>query len=208
MPSPAQAIWPPPAFDETVDRMVRKTDQLARLFAEQDRPLLVLQDCHRPNVPEPPYPPHCEMGSGEEELVDALQWLSTESNVTLMKKDVINGFVGGMKPGGSHLVIEWVNSHELDHLVIVGICTDICVMQFVQTMLSARNHFLKENQKMMPTLKDLIVVTQACATYDLPRETAKAINAPEVLSHPQALTHYMGLYFMHMSGAILTEELI
>ena len=65
----------PPAPNAQVTRMVEETDRLARLFAERDRPIAAFLDTHEPGKPEPPYPPHCELGSGEEELVSELAWL-------------------------------------------------------------------------------------------------------------------------------------
>ena len=43
---------------------------------------------------EPPYPPHCEAGTGEENLVPELAWLERDSNTMLVRKDCINGFIG------------------------------------------------------------------------------------------------------------------
>ncbi|MEZ5825915.1 MAG: isochorismatase family protein [Geminicoccaceae bacterium] len=65
----------PPAFDERIDSMVRLTDSLARQFSERRWPMLAFLDTHEPDRPEPPYPPHCIRGTGDEELVDRLAWL-------------------------------------------------------------------------------------------------------------------------------------
>jgi hypothetical protein len=72
-------------------------------------------------------------------------------------------------------------------------------MDFVLTMLSARNH------EVTPTLKDIVVYEKATATYDLPRAAAESQGMPATLAHPQALTHHLGLYFMASRGAILAE---
>lgn len=82
---------------------------------------------------------------------------------------------------------------------VVGICTDICVMDLVLTLLSARNHDL------MPGLVDIYVYETACATYDLPRDVAKILDLPPSLAHPKAPTHHMGLYFMASRGARLVN---
>ena len=49
--------------------MVEETDRLARRFVERGWPVLAFLDTHEPGKPEPPYPPHCERGTGEENLV-------------------------------------------------------------------------------------------------------------------------------------------
>jgi nicotinamidase-related amidase len=198
----------PTAPNAQVSRMVAETDRLARLFVAKRWPVLAFLDTHEPGRPEPPYPPHCERGTGEENLVPELAWLEDEPDVACVRKDCINGFVGGIEPThhGAHgasrnKVVDWVNAHRLRCVVTVGICTDICVMDFVLTMLSARNHGL------MPTLKDIVVLEPACATYDLPRAAAEALGLPAVAAHPQAATHHLGLYFMASRGAVLAGSL-
>jgi nicotinamidase-related amidase len=171
--------------------------------------VLAFLDTHEPGKPEPPYPPHCERGTGEENLVPALAWLEDCGCATLLRKDCINGFVGGIEPihHGAHgacrnKVVDWVTAHRLRSMVAMGICTDICVMDFVLTLLSARNHGL------MPTLGDLVVLEPATATYDLPLAVAGELGLPPTAAHPKAETHHMGLYFMAARGARLASALV
>lgn len=196
----------PPAPDAQISAMVEATARLARAFTERRWPVMAFLDTHEPGKPEPPYPPHCERGTGEENLVPELAWLADDPDVTLLRKDCINGFVGAIEPvhHGTHgtsrnRVCDWVNAHRLRSVVVTGICTDICVMDFVLTMLSARNHGL------MPTLRDVVVLEPATATYDLPREAAASLGLPETASHPKGPTHHMGLYFMASRGAVLAS---
>jgi len=79
--------------------------------------------------------------------VPKLEWLEQDKHTTLVRKDCINGFVGSIAPDGRNRVVDWVNQHKLEAVLVVGICTDICVMDFVLTFLSARNHDL------MPSLR-------------------------------------------------------
>jgi nicotinamidase-related amidase len=199
----------PPAPDAQIARMVEQTDRLARRFADEKRAILAFLDTHQSGKPEPPYPPHCERGTGEENLVPELDWLEDCGCATLIRKDCINGFVGGIEAsfvGGAHgqhhnKVVDWINNHRLDSVITVGICTDICVMDFVLTLLSARNHGL------MPTLEDIVVYEPGTATYDLPRAAAEQQGLPPTAAHPKAETHHMGLYFMASRGALLASEL-
>ncbi len=192
----------PPVHNPQVARMVSATVQLARAFVDGGRPILAFLDTHDPGKPEPPYPPHCERGTGEEELVPELQWLHRCDAATLIRKDCINGFVGATDPlTGGNGIVQWVNRHDLQAIVVVGICTDICVMDFVLTMLSARNH------GMMPTLKDIVVYEPGCATYDLPKSVAASLGLPDTAAHPQQVAHHLGLYFMASRGAILASAL-
>jgi nicotinamidase-related amidase len=186
-----------------VARMVAETERLARGFAASGRPIAAFLDTHEPGKPEPPYPPHCEKGTGQEELVPALKWLETSPQATLIRKDCINGFVGSIALGdGRNRMTDWINKHRLEAVLVVGICTDICVMDFVLTLLSARNH------GMTATLKDIVVYEPACATYDLPLAATGPLGLPATAAHPQDVTHHLGLYFMASRGAKLASSVI
>jgi nicotinamidase-related amidase len=190
----------PPVENPQVTAMVAETDRLARAFSQRDWPIFAFLDTHVPGKTEPPYPPHCEAGTGQEDLVPELQWLENDANATLVRKDCINGFVGAIAPDGTNRVVDWVNRHKLEQILVVGICTDICVMDFVLTFLSARNHDL------MPSLKDILVYEVGCSTYHLPREMAEKLGLASHAAHPQDVTHYMGLYFMASRGAQLVDN--
>jgi nicotinamidase-related amidase len=193
----------PPADDPRVTTMIEETDRLARRFGQNDWPILAFLDTHQPGKPEPPYPLHCEIGSGEEDLVEDLQWLEDHGGATLVRKDCINGFVGAIDPvSGRNAVVDWINRHRLKAVLVVGICTDICVMDFVLTLLSARNHGL------MPTLEEVAVYEPACATYDLPLAAAIEAGLPATAAHPGEIAHHAGLYFMASRGARLVETVI
>ena len=86
-------------------------------------------------------------------------------------------------------------------MLVVGICTDICVMDFVLTLLSARNH------GMAGDLEDIVVYEPACATYDLPLAVARDLGLPDTAAHPQQPAHHVGLYLMASRGAVLAGEL-
>lgn len=185
-----------------VSRMIAETDRLARSFAQHDWPILAFLDSHTPGKAEPPYPPHCEIGTGQENLVPALEWLEDCRQAQLMRKDCINGYIGAEQEDGSNVVRDWISRHRLERVVVVGICTDICVMDFVLTLLSARNHGL------VAPLRDIIVYGPGCSTYDLPREQAVALGLPATAGHPQPLAHHIGLYVMAARGAVLADELM
>jgi nicotinamidase-related amidase len=185
-----------------IARMITETARLARVFEQRGLPIAVFLDWHATDRPEPPYPPHCLAGTSEAELVPELAWLESSPVATLLRADCINDFVGSIDPAnGRNAIVEWVIEHQLDTLVVVGICTDICVAEFVATMLSARNHAL------MPPLRDIVVYEPGCATYDLPRARASGLGLPATAAHPQAEAHHLGLWLMASRGAILASEI-
>jgi len=62
-------------------------------------------------------------------------------------------------------------------LLVVGVCTDICVLDFVCSTMSAKNRgFLKP-------LENVVVYSRGCATFDIPLEVAT--NTKGALAHPQ-----------------------
>ena len=130
----------PQVPNEQVSVMVSETNRLAHSFTQQAMPVLAFLDTHDSGKQEPPYSLHCERGTGEEDLVTELKWLEKEPQATLVRKDCINGFIGAFQQDGSNAVIDWVKDNNVANVLVVGICTDICVMDFVLTLLSARNH--------------------------------------------------------------------
>jgi nicotinamidase-related amidase len=197
--------------DKVISDMVTN---VARLANEWVGDVVILQDTHKKGKSEDPYPPHCEEGSGEEELMPQLQflqgsfvnWKRNIRKVYTQKKDCINGYIGGLEQDEDGYAYEYTSELQMlidysEAVVVVGICTDICVMQLVQSLLSARNHGI------LGAVKDIVVVEPCCATYDLPIEATIELGLPATLAHPRELTHWMGLYFMQMSGAIITKEI-
>lgn len=131
----------PQAPDKQIAGMVDESVKLAREFRKRNWPIYAFLDSHHPDVPEPPYPPHCIAGSDESKLVPctnssiiscngmpdaisfssslmfisyaALQWLENEPNVTLRCKDCIDGFLGSLEKDGSNVFVDWVKANEI-----------------------------------------------------------------------------------------------
>nr|XP_029147588.1 nicotinamidase 1 isoform X2 [Arachis hypogaea] len=163
--------------DKQISGMVDASVRLSKVFAQKNWPILAFLDNHHPDIPEPPYPPHCIAGTHEANLIPELLWLENEPNATLRRKDCIDGFVGSIEKDGSNVFVDWVKNNQIKQVLVVGICTDICVMDFVSSALAARNRGL------LPPLENVIVYSKACATYDIPLHVAKTNK--DVISHPQ-----------------------
>ncbi|KAG8478514.1 hypothetical protein CXB51_028325 [Gossypium anomalum] len=184
--------------DKQISYMVKESARLAKLFCGEKWPVFAFLDSHHPDIPEPPYPPHCIAGTDEARLVPDIQWLENEANATLKCKDCIDGFLGSVEKDGSNVFVDWVKKNQIKAILVVGICTDICVLDFVCSTLSARN------RRMLTPLEDVIVYSGACATFDLPVHVAKDING--ALAHPQDLMHHIGLYMAKGRGARIVSE--
>ena len=166
---------------------------------------LLFLDTHHADIPEPPYPPHGIIGTGEEDLDPELTWLLDQPRVTVIRKDCINGFVGAIdRTTGVNAFCEWVKDERLDTLLVCGDCTDICVSDFVVSALSARNHGLltprdpeTERAAYVAAITGLriVVLADACETFDAPG------------FHDREAAHHVGLWLMASRGAVLTETL-
>ncbi|KAM3708956.1 hypothetical protein ACB098_02G137500 [Castanea mollissima] len=184
--------------DEQISGMVGESVKLARVFCEKKWPIFAFLDSHHPDIPEPPYPPHCIAGTNESKLVPALQWLENEPNATLRCKDCIDGFLGSIEKDGSNLFVDWVRNNQIKKILVVGICTDVCVLDFVCSTLSARN------RGFLVPLEDVIVYSNGCATFDLPIHVANTMK--DAIAHPQELMHHIGLYMAKGRGAKVVSE--
>lgn len=184
--------------NKQISGMIEETVRIAKAFCQNKWPIFAFLDSHHPDIPEPPYPPHCIAGTDEARLVPALQWLENEPNATLRCKGCIDGFVGAIEKDGSNVFVNWVKTNQVKTVLVMGICTDICVLDFVSTALSARN------RGMLPPLEDVIVYSHGCATYDIPADVSKTNK--DVIAHPQELMHHIGLYMAMGRGAKLASE--
>uniref|UniRef100_A0A2P2MSS2 Isochorismatase-like domain-containing protein n=1 Tax=Rhizophora mucronata TaxID=61149 RepID=A0A2P2MSS2_RHIMU len=181
-----------------ITRMINESTRLARIFCEKKLPVMAFLDSHDPNKPEEPYPPHCLAGSDESNLVPALKWLEREPNVTIRRKDCFDGFLGSIEDDGRNVFVDWLKNNQIKAILVMGICTDICVMDFVCSTLSARN------RGFLAPLKDVVVYSGGCATFDVPLQVAR--NTKGALAHPQELMHHVGLYMAKQRGAIIAND--
>ncbi|CAN0858302.1 Nicotinamidase 1 [Linum grandiflorum] len=184
--------------NKQISEMVEESARLARIFCHNQWPVFAFIDSHHPDIPEPPYPSHCIAGTDEAKLVPALQWLENEPSATLRRKDCIDGFIGSVEKDGSNLFVDWVVNNQLKAILVVGICTDICVLDFVCSVLSARN------RGFLGPLRDVIIYSGGCATFDLPLHVARSTK--DVIAHPQDLMHHIGLYVAMGRGAKVVSD--
>ena len=74
--------------------------------------------------------------------------------------------------------VDWVRANDVETLLVVSICNDICVMYFVLTTLAAYNRgMLSDGQK-------IIVYDATSATYDLPYKVAETLGFSYGAAHP------------------------
>jgi len=188
----------PREANSQISGMINESERLARLFCEKKWPVMAFLDSHHPDKPEEPYPPHCIAGTDESNLVPALRWLENEANVTIRRKDCFDGYLGSTENDGSNVFVDWVKKNQIKAILVVGICTDICVLDFVCSTLSARN------LGFLTPLEHVVVYSRGCATFDVPLHVAR--NTKGALAHPQEFMHHVGLYMAKERGAKIASK--
>lgn len=129
-------------------------DNIKELIKNSDD-IVVLEDCHNENCEEfNSFPVHCVKGSGEENTIDELMEV-LPSNAVFVQKNSTNGFYQLANRG-------LVNAKRF---VLVGCCTDICVMQLA---LALKTYANEQDQSI-----EVVMVSDACDTYDLPGHDKK-----------------------------------
>ncbi|WCK57585.1 cysteine hydrolase (plasmid) [Aneurinibacillus sp. Ricciae_BoGa-3] len=127
------------------------------------------------------YPVHCLKGTEESEVIEELKSF-LDDNGTLCYKSSTNGFV-------SKDFAEWMMKNpEITNYVLVGDCTDLCVLQFA---LSIKGYFNEWN-----VTSNIIVPVQGVETFDL-----------EKTNHQAELMNVFSLYNMRANGIQLVNDI-
>jgi nicotinamidase-related amidase len=138
---------------------------------------LTFADSHTNDSPEfDSYPPHCIDGTSESEIVDEIKEVG---GYQLILKNSTNGFI---EEGFQN----WLkDNRHIDHFIVVGDCTDICIQQFAVTL---KTWFNKANKK-----SRIIVPINAVETYDFEL-------------HNGNLMQVMSLYTMLLNGIEIVKD--
>ena len=140
-------------------------------------------DSHEPDCPEfSSFPPHCIANTEESKIVSSLLDLEFASEFKRFDKRSVSSLIGTD-------LLERLRELELQTLVCIGDCTDLCLYHLATGL-----RFFA-NQWNLPW--KIIVPENLVATYDLPVSTAQEIGA---LPHPADLMHKLFLYHMELSG--------
>lgn len=156
------------------------------------RYFVLAQDTHSEKAEEfNAFPPHCLRGTSESDTIPELKRLPFSDTFTVVEKNSLDPSLGtGLE--------SWLDSHsELEDLIVVGDCTDLC------TYSSAMYLRLRANAR---GLKQRVVVpANAVQTYDMPIETAREIGA---LAHPGDFFHLTFLYHMALNGIRVVKSVV
>jgi len=146
--------------------------------------LVFAQDAHTADALEfAAFPPHCIVGTSESEPIEAIHELIFFDDMAIFPNNCLNALVGTG-------LVEWLSDRpQLNALIVIGDCTDLCVFQLAMG--------LKMRANSAGLASRVFVPTDCVNTYDLPVEAALSIGA---LPHPGDLMHSMALYQMALNG--------
>lgn len=148
--------------DEKIMRIVPGIIELCETMED----VTFIADTHEENCIEfKSFPSHCVKGTSEAEIIDELKPYVKE----LIQKNSTNTFHA----------IDKASLEGYDKFVLVGCCSDICVMQFALTLKTYLNHVDHPAEVWVPS--------DCIATYDAPY-------------HPASQYHDMAVNMMSQAG--------
>lgn len=148
-----------PYVSEEIERGLQRKDDIVAFIDAHEKDAIEFEA----------FPVHCLKGTYESQLVDEL--LPYQDKMHLIEKNSTNGFLAE----SFHPYLK--NNYE--EIILVGCCTDICVLQLA---LSLKTYFNHNNINQLIT-----VVEKATATFDLPH-------------HEANLYHEMAINLMSQAG--------
>lgn len=138
------------AFTDGKD-VVSPIEHLVKEWIKNEDMIVTFRDQHQEDSLEfKSYPEHCIVNSGEEDLIDKLQPYS-ESYIDIPKNST-NGT-------NTEAFQKLLKEQKFSEVVVVGVCTDICVLQSVLSLIT---YFYQNDIDTKVT-----VVKDAVETFDL-----------------------------------------
>lgn len=118
-----EGVLSDPSINKIVPEIVRTVER----FLTENKDVISFQDTHTMSSLEFEfYPPHCLKGTSESDLIPELK--PFEAQMIKIEKDTTNGFFAE----GFQMYLK--NNPDLESVTVVGCCTDICVLQFTQSL--------------------------------------------------------------------------
>ena len=145
---------------ERVEKLIPQIEKLSCSCDEYGISKIAFYDCHsNESVEFGSYPPHCLNGTHESELVDELKKIGS---FTMISKNSTNGFL-------EKKFQSWLEENaQIENYIVVGDCTDICILQFA---LSIKAYGNMKNKNLN------IIIPQDCVdTFDAPMHNAEFMS--------------------------------
>jgi len=154
---------------------------------------VLVQDTHDPATPEfEVWPSHCVKGTRESETVPEIANLAFSDKFIIIPKNSLH-------PALNTKMDTWLEENpELQDLIVVGNCTDLCVYNLAMHLRLRANAYNLRHQR-------VILPANCVETYDMPVEQAEKLG---VLPHPGDSIHLFFLYHMALNGVNVVQKIV
>lgn len=144
-----------PLYSPRIEGIIKPIEYVTKEALRRGIKTIAFTDYHtKESVELESYPEHCMWDTEEWKLIDELNI----DGIKLIKKNSTNGFI---EP-------DFNIDENIENLIVVGDCTDICIYQFV---ISAKANLNRVNRKV-----NIYVPIKLVETYDLPSHKANFMN--------------------------------
>ena len=148
--------------DKSIANVIPEQIKLLEKMKEETDMIAIVKDTHEKECMEfQTYPEHCVKGSGEENLVDELRQFEDENALIYEKNSTDVTKV-------TRFLEDIEKMPHLKEIVVIGCCTDICVLN---AAISMRTYFNQENKNI-----EIIVPKNCVETYHSPVHDQKEYN--------------------------------
>ena len=143
--------------DKYINRIVPGIDELTKEYIYEDRSeVFFIRDCHKDNCVEfAKFPAHCVEGTSESEVVDELKKYQ-ELARTYLKNSTSAIFAKG-------LLEDLEKMDNLKKVVVVGCCSDICVLNFALPLV---NYFDENDLRVKVEVREDLIETYNSPSHD------------------------------------------
>lgn len=144
-------------YSPRVEALINPIFNFIKPLSNKVNRIVAFTDTHSPNSIElQSYPSHCLENHIESEIVDELKLIES---IEVVPKNSTNGF----------FALDKIDFKDVENIVIIGDCTDICIYQFATTL---KSYFNQHNID-----KNIIVPMNLVDTYDIPgAHSAELLN--------------------------------
>lgn len=131
--------------DTCIATIVTYIEEIMGVCRKLRIPIAAFADSHIEEAEEFEYfPPHCIKGSYEAKLIDELSEFGKYDRFVIFEKNSTNGYL-------EEEFQKSIETHpNLKTCIVVGDCTDICVLQFCQTLKADFNRLNKACEVIVP----------------------------------------------------------
>lgn len=135
-------------YSPRVEALIKPITDFSKALSYKIKNIIAFTDSHDENSLELlNYPSHCLKNNFESEIVDELKSIE---NIKVIEKNSTNGF----------FALDDIDFKDVDNIIIIGDCTDICIYQFAITL---KSYFNQNNIN-----KNIIIPVDLVDTYNIP----------------------------------------